>query len=174
VRCTYTDSVTEVASWWRGQQSRYFQLSQLRMEIDPVAERSCCLEHRTMNKFWERGNSEGLCNCIQRCVMYVPSILLITHDERERTGKSLCSTLRSRFQLDPASRPGRFTPGEITPLGTHWIEGWVGPSIDLDDVEKRKILLLPGFELRPLSQPARSQSLYRLRYLGSSHLDTSY
>jgi hypothetical protein len=43
-----------------------------------------------------------------------------------------------------ASRPGRFTPG------THWIGGWVGPRIDLDDVEKRKFLTLPGLKLRPV------------------------
>jgi hypothetical protein len=34
----------------------------------------------------------------------------------------------------------------------------------LDDVERRKILHLPALELRPLRRPARSQSLYRLRY----------
>jgi hypothetical protein len=31
---------------------------------------------------------------------------------------------------------------------------------------KRKFLFLPGLELRPLRRPARSQSLYRLRYPG--------
>jgi hypothetical protein len=36
-----------------------------------------------------------------------------------------------------ASRPGRFTPGEIA-TGTHWIEGWMSPSAGLDAVEKRK------------------------------------
>jgi hypothetical protein len=56
------------------------------------------------------------------------------------------------------SRPCRFTPG------THWIGGWVGPRASLDDVEKRKFLPLPRLELRPLRRPARSQSLYRLRY----------
>jgi hypothetical protein len=45
----------------------------------------------------------------------------------------------------------------------------VGPRTGLDNVEKRKFLTLPGLELRPLSRPARSQSLYRLRYPGSSH-----
>jgi hypothetical protein len=65
-----------------------------------------------------------------------------------------------------ASRPGRFTPGE-TPSGTHWIGGWMDPRAGLEDVEKRKFLILPGVELRPLGRPARSQSLYRLRYLGS-------
>jgi hypothetical protein len=40
-----------------------------------------------------------------------------------------------------ASRPGRFTPGEIA-LGTRWIVGWVGPWSGLDTVERRKILPL--------------------------------
>jgi hypothetical protein len=61
-----------------------------------------------------------------------------------------------------ASRPGRFTPPD-----THWIGGWVGPRAGLDDVEKRKLLTLPGLELRPLGRPAHSQSLNRLRYPGS-------
>jgi hypothetical protein len=39
----------------------------------------------------------------------------------------------------------------------------VGPRAGLADVEKRKFLTLPELELRPLSRPARSQSLYRLR-----------
>jgi hypothetical protein len=41
-----------------------------------------------------------------------------------------------------ASRPGRFTPGEIA-TGAYWL-GWVGPRAGLDAVEKRKILPLPG------------------------------
>jgi hypothetical protein len=47
------------------------------------------------------------------------------------------------------SRPGRFTPG------THWIGCWVDLRAALDDLEKRKFLTLPGFELRPLGRPAR-------------------
>jgi hypothetical protein len=39
----------------------------------------------------------------------------------------------------------------------------VDPRADLDDVEKRKFLTLPGLELPPLGRRARSQSLYRLR-----------
>jgi hypothetical protein len=42
-----------------------------------------------------------------------------------------------------ASRPGRFTSREIAPC-THWIGGWVGPRVGLDDVEKRKIVLGPS------------------------------
>jgi hypothetical protein len=57
------------------------------------------------------------------------------------------------------SRPGHFTPEKETPV----IGGWVDPRAGLDDVEKRKFLTLSGLELRPLSRPARSQSLYRLR-----------
>jgi hypothetical protein len=54
-----------------------------------------------------------------------------------------------------ASRPGHFTPGERA-LGSHWIRGWVGPgtALDrLDDVEMRKILPIPGLELRPSGRP---------------------
>jgi hypothetical protein len=65
-----------------------------------------------------------------------------------------------------ASRPGSFNPRERT-AGTHWVGGWVALRAGVDDVEKRKFLSLPGFELRNLCRPARSQSLYRLRYPGS-------
>jgi hypothetical protein len=41
------------------------------------------------------------------------------------------------------------------------------PRAGVDDVDKRKSVNLPGYELRPLGRPARSQSLYRLRYPGS-------
>jgi hypothetical protein len=62
----------------------------------------------------------------------------------------------------------KFVFNERAP-GTHWIGGWVDPRAGLDDVEKRKLLTLPGLELRPLGRPARSQSLYRLRYPGYLH-----
>jgi hypothetical protein len=58
-----------------------------------------------------------------------------------------------------SSRPARFIPGEKVPV-THWIGGRVGPRAGLDGVEKRKFLTVPGLEIRPLSRPARSQSLY--------------
>jgi hypothetical protein len=54
-----------------------------------------------------------------------------------------------------ASRPHGFTPGESAP-GTHWIGGRVGRRAGMDDVEKRKLLTLPGLELRPLGRPVRS------------------
>jgi hypothetical protein len=44
----------------------------------------------------------------------------------------------------------------------------LSPRIGLDDVERSKILPLSGLELRPLSRPPLSRSLYRLRYPGSS------
>jgi hypothetical protein len=42
---------------------------------------------------------------------------------------------------------------------THWIGGgYVDPRVSLDEVEKRKLLTLPGFELRPrVVQPAASR-----------------
>jgi hypothetical protein len=61
-----------------------------------------------------------------------------------------------------ASLPCRFTPEERAPR-TRWIGGWIGPRVGLDDVEKIKFLTLQELELRPLSRPARSQSLCRLR-----------
>jgi hypothetical protein len=57
-----------------------------------------------------------------------------------------------------ASHPGCFTPR------TYWIGGWVGPKTGLDDVERRKILPLPGLELLTLGCPGRSQWLYQLCY----------
>jgi hypothetical protein len=68
-----------------------------------------------------------------------------------------------------ASRPGRFTPGEIDP-GTHWIGDWVDPRTGFDDMGKRKFLTLLRFGFRSLCLLARSQLLYRLRYPGS-HTD---
>jgi hypothetical protein len=50
------------------------------------------------------------------------------------------------------SRPCYFTPGEIA----RWIGGWVDLRAGLDDLEKRKFLILPGLELRSLGRPARS------------------
>jgi hypothetical protein len=55
-----------------------------------------------------------------------------------------------------ASRPGRFITGERA-LGTHWIGGRVDPRDDLDDLKKRKFLILPGFELRPFVLPVASR-----------------
>jgi hypothetical protein len=55
-----------------------------------------------------------------------------------------------------------FTPWPLYPRerapDAHWIGGWLGPRTGLDDVESRKVLPLPGLELRPLGRPASSQS----------------
>jgi hypothetical protein len=67
-----------------------------------------------------------------------------------------------------ASCPGRFTTEENAPCA-HWIGAWIGLGTSLDGVERRKILPLPGLEIRPLGRPARSQLLYRLRYPVSSN-----
>jgi hypothetical protein len=61
----------------------------------------------------------------------------------------------------PVDLPSRKSPG------THWIGGRVGPRTDLHDV-KRKLLTLPGLKFLLLCRPARSQSLYRLSYPGST------
>jgi hypothetical protein len=55
-----------------------------------------------------------------------------------------------------ASHLSLFTPS------TYWIGGWVDLGAGLDDVKKRKFLILSGLELQPLSHPARSHSLSRL------------
>jgi hypothetical protein len=62
--------------------------------------------------------------------------------------------------------PAALAPGERS-RGTHWIGGWVDPRADMDDVEKRKFLILTGLELRPLGRPVRSWSVHRLCYSGS-------
>jgi hypothetical protein len=61
------------------------------------------------------------------------------------------------------SRSGSFTPGKIR-LGNHCRGRGVEPRTSIDSVERRKIFLLPGLELRPLRGPVSGQSLYRLRY----------
>jgi hypothetical protein len=57
-----------------------------------------------------------------------------------------------------ASHPGRFTPWEIS-SGTHWIGGWLGPRASLDNIEKCKLLTLPGLELRSLCRLDRLASV---------------
>jgi hypothetical protein len=69
-----------------------------------------------------------------------------------------------------ASRPNRFIHRERAP-GTHWIGGWVGLITCLDDVEKRKLLPLPGRELpTPLSSSPELVMFivtqHRQKYLG--------
>jgi hypothetical protein len=68
--------------------------------------------------------------------------------------------------LDVTLLGGEFLPSSPTlyrrgkETGTHWIGDWMDPRTVLDDVEKVKILPLPGLELQLLGYPAHSQSLY--------------
>jgi hypothetical protein len=64
------------------------------------------------------------------------------------------------------SSSGSLIPGERAP-GTLCVGGWVGRSVGLNDTEKRNFFTLKELELQPLGRPARSQSLYRIRYPGS-------
>jgi hypothetical protein len=56
-----------------------------------------------------------------------------------------------------ALHPSHFIPRERA-LNTHWVGGWMGPRIGLDDIESRKILPLLRLELQPLGHPAHSQN----------------
>jgi hypothetical protein len=59
----------------------------------------------------------------------------------------------------------------FTPLPLYPRRKLGGHQSRLDHLEKRTILdPTVRLELRPLSRRARSQSLYRLRYSGSSHI----
>jgi hypothetical protein len=68
-------------------------------------------------------------------------------------------------QLDSSSA---LPPGKGPP-GTDWIGGRLDPRAGLDDMEKRKFLILPGLEFRPVDHSARSQSLHWMRYRDSWH-----
>jgi hypothetical protein len=63
------------------------------------------------------------------------------------------------------SRPARSTPRGKSPR--YPLDREVGWTSEPVWTIWRKFLNLPGFELRPISRPARSQSLYRLCYPGS-------
>jgi hypothetical protein len=83
---------------------------------------------------------------------------------------SWCINPRLRHYLELSGQlqaPAAFPPPGKEPSANHWIRGWVGPGIGLDDMEKRKSLTLPGLELRSLCHPGRNQSLCWLRYPGS-------
>jgi hypothetical protein len=62
-----------------------------------------------------------------------------------------------------ASRPGRSLP-PVRP-GTHCTGDWVGPRAGLDRSGKSR----PSTRIRSPDRPARSQSLYRLRYPAHLH-----
>jgi hypothetical protein len=55
-----------------------------------------------------------------------------------------------------ASRPGRFIRGERA-SGTYWVGGVLDTGASLDNMEKTKLLSLPGLELDPsVVQPLAS------------------
>jgi hypothetical protein len=64
----------------------------------------------------------------------------------------------------PASRPSRYTHGEKRPLSpihlkeVGWSpkQAWADPKAGLGDMEKRKLLTVPGLEHQPLGRPACS------------------
>jgi hypothetical protein len=59
-----------------------------------------------------------------------------------------------------ASRFGRFIPV------THWLEVWVGPRANVDDMEKWKFLTMSGLEFRPVGrQTVASSYTYYATYL---------
>jgi hypothetical protein len=66
-----------------------------------------------------------------------------------------------------ASRPGRFTPRERA-SGTYWIGGLSAPQNRTERCGEEKILASAGTRTPTPRRPARSQSLYRLRYPGST------
>jgi hypothetical protein len=53
--------------------------------------------------------------------------------------------------------------------GTHCIGGWVGPRDGLDGSEN-----LAPTRIRSPDRPARSESLYRLRYSGPTLISVAY
>jgi hypothetical protein len=65
-----------------------------------------------------------------------------------------------------------FTPRPLYFLGKRpqyqLIGRWVDSRAGMDELEKCKLFTLLGLKLRPLECAVRSQSLYRLRYRGSS------
>jgi hypothetical protein len=72
--------------------------------------------------------------------------------------------LGTRRGVRSASRPGCLYPLERP--GTHCTEGWVGPGAGLDRCGKSR-----PTGIRSPDRPARSESLYRLSYPGSTLID---
>jgi hypothetical protein len=81
-------------------------------------------------------------------------ILLIIIKGKVQVLDDLCGQLHA---------PAALATGKRAP-DTHWRGGWVDPRTDVDNVEMRIFLTLPGLELQSLSHPAHGQSLYQLHY----------
>jgi hypothetical protein len=72
--------------------------------------------------------------------------------------------LDTRWRWVVSFKPWHLYPRELKPPSTHWLGDWVGNIADLDAVEKRKVLLLPGFEPRPSSVVnAQTSVLFHMR-----------
>jgi hypothetical protein len=68
----------------------------------------------------------------------------------------------------PVRRPCRFTSC------MYCIRSWMGPRADLEGVDKRKFLILPGLQFRLLCRPASSQSLHRLLAINEHYKQHAY
>jgi hypothetical protein len=60
------------------------------------------------------------------------------------------------------------------PCATHGIGGWVDPRAGLNDVEKRKFLILQGLKLRPLGRPARTSRYIDCAIPAHMHIEFSW
>jgi hypothetical protein len=95
--------------------------------------------------------------CLTKChdMKYLTHCLIKQHAMRMYWGSGSITphvlNLCTRWGESSTLRPGRFTPWERTP-GTHWMEGWAGPTAGLDAVAKwKKSQHLPGVEPRYFS-----------------------
>jgi hypothetical protein len=101
------------------------------------------------------------------------SLCLINESSRHgdvwRSGGIAAPLLISALDEDELSTslPNRFNP-RARAICTHWIGGWVGPRAGLDSVQ-HTIMYFPCQESNP-ARPARSPSLYRLSYSGSTKM----
>jgi hypothetical protein len=92
---------------------------------------------------------------------YIHTYSLFLYLYKSRTSQEVFSVWK---WLWLAASPSFFAPRKRS-ASIRWIEGWVGPRTSLDNLKKRKLLTLPGFELLPLGCPAHGHSLYLPRLL---------
>jgi hypothetical protein len=74
---------------------------------------------------------------------------------------TFCSLQHTRWMWVVSFSPGHSNSGERAP-STDWTGEWVCPGTSIDDMEKRKFLILLGLHL--LGGPPHSQSLYWPHY----------
>jgi hypothetical protein len=71
--------------------------------------------------------------------------------------------------------PGLYAPSALTPgkdPDTPCIADWMDPGASLEDLEKRKLLTLPGIEMQSLVHSVHGQSHYRLQRKPKKTSDT--